>query len=85
MHILNEQNDLFPGINIQEVPVRNYPKGTMASHILGYTAKIDENEYKNEKENGYSLTDYYGKAGIERIAEKYLKGTDRNKANRHGS
>lgn len=76
---------MFPGISITEIPVRSYTKGNLASHILGYTSKIDENEYKSEKENGYTLTDYYGKAGIERIAEKYLKGTDRNKTNRYGS
>lgn len=79
VHIFNEQNDSFPGINIVEVPVRSYPKGTLASHILGYTSKIAEDEYKTEKENGYKLNDYYGKSGIERIAEKYLKGTDGTK------
>ena len=76
VHILSEQNDMFPGISIQEVPVRAYPKGTLASHIIGYTTKISKSEYDIEKENGYTLTDYYGKSGIERIAEKYLKGKD---------
>lgn len=76
VHILSEQNDSFPGINIQEVPVRAYPKGALASHILGYTSKISKDEYDAEKDNGYTLTDYYGKSGIERTAEKYLKGTD---------
>lgn len=85
VHIFNEQNDAFPGINIVETPVRSYPKGTLASHILGYTSKISEDEYKTEKDNGYTLTDYYGKSGIERIAEKYLKGTDRSKTVRYGS
>lgn len=85
VHIFNEQNDLFPGINIVEIPVRAYPKGTLASHILGYTSKISKDEYDLEKNNGYTLNDYYGKSGIERIAEKYLKGTDRYKTNRYGS
>lgn len=76
VHILNEQSSLFPGINVVEIPVRSYPKGTLASHILGYTSKISKEEYDIEKENGYTLTDYYGKSGIERIAEKYLKGVD---------
>ncbi len=79
VHIFNEQNDSFPGINIMEVPVRSYPKGTLASHILGYTQNIGEQEYKAEKDNGYKLDDYYGKSGIERVAEKYLKGTDGTK------
>lgn len=77
MHIFNEQNELFPGINIVESAVRTYPKGTLASHILGYTSKISRDEYDKEKNNGYVLSDFYGKAGIERSAEKYLKGTDR--------
>lgn len=84
VHILNEQNDLFPGINIVEIPVRTYPKGTLASHILGYTSKISKDEYDLEKNNGYTLNDYYGKSGIERMTEKYLKGTDRSKTNRYG-
>lgn len=84
VHIISEQNDLFPGVNITEIPVRSYTKGNLASHILGYTSKISDTDYKNEKDNGYSLTDYYGQSGIERIAEKYLKGTDRSKTNRYG-
>lgn len=76
IHIFNEQNDSFPGINIVEIPVRTYPKGIIASHIVGYTSKITKEEYDSEKDNGYTLNDYYGQAGIERIAEKYLKGTD---------
>lgn len=76
LHILSEQSDSFPGINIVEAPVRKYEKGTLASHVLGYTSKISDQEYKQEKDNGYTLTDYYGKSGIERTAEKYLKGID---------
>lgn len=75
-HIFNEQKDNFPGINTVTQPVRSYSKGTLASHIVGYTQKISEEQYKNEKENGYEINDFYGQAGIEAVAEKYLKGTD---------
>lgn len=75
-NIFNEQKDSFPGINTITQPVRYYPKGTLASHILGYTSRITEDQYKVEKENGYTMNDFYGQAGIERIAEKYLRGTD---------
>lgn len=73
-----EQNDIFPGINTVEQPVRLYNKGSLASHILGYTSKIDKSELEAEikKGNTYTQNDYYGKAGIEKIAEKYLKGKD---------
>ncbi|MBO5479102.1 MAG: penicillin-binding protein 2 [Clostridia bacterium] len=75
-NIFNEQKDSFPGINTVTMPVRYYPKGTLASHIIGYTQKITKDQYKVEKDNGYTINDFYGQAGIEKIAEKYLKGTD---------
>lgn len=74
--IFYEQNDTFPGTNVVVQPVRTYTKGTLASHILGYASKITSDEYKVEKDNGYTINDYYGHEGIEKIAEKYLKGTD---------
>ena len=75
-NIFNEQKDTFPGINTVIEPIRYYPKGTLASHIVGYTQRIMENQYEVEKDNGYTQNDFYGQSGIERIAEKYLKGTD---------
>lgn len=77
--VFNEQNDQYPGINTVVDPVRSYPKGTLASHIVGYTGKISKPELDAEKENGYTQNDFYGKAGIEKIAEKYLRGKDGTK------
>ena len=45
----------------------------MASHILGYAAKISDDEYKNLKDD-YDQNDLIGKTGIESLFEKYLKG-----------
>lgn len=72
--IFNEKNDDFPGISIQTEALRNYPSGSLASHILGYVGKINEDELKNNE--GYSLNDRIGKIGIEYIFEPYLKGKD---------
>lgn len=75
-NIFNEQKDRFPGINTITQPIRSYPKGTLASHIVGYTQRIGDKQYEEEKNNGYTMNDFYGQSGIEAIAEKYLKGTD---------
>ena len=75
LHEFTEQNADFPGINIVESPIRNYPSGTLASHILGYVGKISSEEYAENKEN-YTQNDIIGRTGIEYIFEKYLKGTD---------
>lgn len=75
--VFNERNDDFPGLTIQTRAVRNYLSGSLASHILGYVGKIDENELKNNKD--YSLNDSIGKTGIEYIFEPYLKGKNGTK------
>ena len=70
----NEKNDEFSGIDIVVKATRKYPYGNFASHILGYIGKISDEEYTQNKENGYLVDDDYGKTGIEYVFEKYLKG-----------
>lgn len=72
--IFEEQKNSLPGIAIEKTPIRNYIYGNLASHILGYVSRINEEEYKNLE--GYSISDYIGKTGIEYSFEKYLKGQD---------
>ena len=72
----NEQSDLFPGVSVQTTATRYYPRGKIASHILGYVGKISESELRNVKDKGYTLNDEYGKAGIESVFEEYLKGNN---------
>lgn len=69
----SENSSEFPGINIYVEPVRKYNEGTLASHILGYAAKINDKEYENNKEE-YDPNDIIGKTGIEALFEKYLRG-----------
>ena len=59
-----ENGDEFPGINIYVQPVRKYKEGTLASHILGYAAKISDTEYKEKKEE-YDQNDIIGKKSKE--------------------
>lgn len=69
-----EQNLSFAGIAIEYEPIRNYKYGSLASHILGYIGKINEEELEQNEE--YRLNDYIGKTGLEYVLEKYLKGKD---------
>lgn len=41
-----EMNNNFPGIDIDYKPIRKYYYSNLASHILGYVGKIDNEEYK---------------------------------------
>lgn len=55
--------------------LRQYLDGNSMSHILGYQGKINQEEYKQLKEQGYYLNDYLGKTGLELSYEKSLRGS----------
>lgn len=73
---LKEQRDKFPYISVYAEPVREYVGGTLAAHILGRTGIINADEYATLQKEGYGMNDYLGKQGVEKVFEKYLRGTD---------
>lgn len=66
------------GISVETEPIRYYPNGELAAHILGYVGKISgENEIqKYIEEKGYANDEIIGKTGIEESSEESLKGKD---------
>ena len=69
-----ENEHILPGISIQEDPIRFYPNGSLASHVLGYISQIDE--YELNKRPDRKLGDLVGKYGIEKIYDDILRGID---------
>lgn len=68
------------GFIVRRNTKRGYPQN-IAAHILGYIRKISKKQYEEQrldKESNYSINDYIGISGIEKIYEKELKG-DRGK------
>lgn len=75
-------NDL-PGVFLSNKIRREYlfpvlddktgEKALSFSHLLGYTGKVSEAEFKNLSDD-YSVIDYIGKSGLEYFWEKDLKG-----------
>lgn len=56
--------------------VRSYPQGEISAHILGYVGEINSEELKQPELRDYKAGDKIGRAGIEQIYERYLKGLD---------
>lgn len=64
-------NDL-PGIDVEVSARREYLDSLYFSHLLGYTGKLNKQEY--EKNKGYLLNDTIGKTGLESVYENELRG-----------
>ncbi len=67
----------LPGIVIDEGLSRYYPFGEMMMHILGYVSSVSENDVKDDpllEVPGFKI----GKAGIEKLFEKRLRGRGGN-------
>ena len=75
--MFEEQSLQFPGVSIETTSVRNYLRGSLASHTIGYIGGINEEELKNNE--GYLMNDYIGKTGIEYVFESYLRGKNGKK------
>ena len=85
---LEERRLDLPGVIYETQPVREYPRQSVAAHILGYVGVIRENQYQELKREGYRFTDIIGQSGLEATYEKYLRGQDgtlRVETNRFGN
>lgn len=72
---IKEDKTTYTGADVQVVAYREYVDSTIAPHILGTVRKINAEEYKENKDKGYSITDQIGESGIEQAMESELKGT----------
>ena len=68
----------FPGVELRARPVRQYPQGEVAAHVLGYIGRIDRRDARALEEGAdganYRGTDHIGKEGLEKSYERQLHG-----------
>ena len=69
-----ERESSLLGAQVDVDLVRYYPHGTFASHVLGYTQPITQEEFKILSEKGYEILDRIGRTGVEAAYEKVLRG-----------
>ncbi|MEO8889519.1 MAG: penicillin-binding transpeptidase domain-containing protein [Jatrophihabitantaceae bacterium] len=71
---VGEHREDFPGVAIQTVTMPEYPYGSLASHVLGYTGQITEADKQADKTLNDS--DSIGRSGLEAEYDSILRGTD---------
>jgi penicillin-binding protein 2 len=67
-----ERMSELPGIIVLEEPMRVYPHGTLAAHVLGHVGAVTDEELESRPD--LQLFDWTGKMGIERVYDRYLQG-----------
>jgi len=64
-----------PGLQVEASTVREYHT-SFGAHILVYLGGMDDSEWAQFKDQGYSMDAYVGQSGFEEAFEKYLHGID---------
>ena len=62
----------LPGVGIRVEPLRRYPHGVLAAHVLGHVGEISAKEYNQRRDLGYEADDQVGKAAIEERYDRVL-------------
>lgn len=71
--VLEGKINELKGCSIYQNTTRSYTMGPVFSQVLGYTGRINKEEYASSE--GYSINGYIGKTGLEKFYESYLRGT----------
>ena len=73
---VSERTQEFGGVQVNDDWVRYYPEGNLASHVLGYTGAVTEDELKLDafKDLKDERDAVVGKSGVEVAYEEVLRG-----------
>ena len=77
VYYLQEHASEFPGVQIQQTYLRDYPYQSLAAQVLGYVGEISPAELKRKQAANadYRGGDKIGKSGVEAAYDGYLRGT----------
>ncbi|MBA3764134.1 MAG: hypothetical protein H0X05_01330 [Actinobacteria bacterium] len=71
---IRERQEEFPGVQVRNTSVREYPMQRTASHIVGWVGQVQEEQLEQAREGEYGPNDMAGIAGLEVQYEKWLRG-----------
>ncbi len=71
---VQERRELFPAVVSETLPVREYPHGTLAAHLIGYIGEISQQELLRPEFADYRAGDLVGRSGLEQSYEADLRG-----------
>ena len=73
--LISEDGLTLPGVEVTVEPRRDYLSRTLLTQIVGYTGALSAEGYTELRDAGYLPDDRIGKAGVELVYERDLRGT----------
>ena len=70
-----ERPGVFPGLDLEIQPLRVYPHGSLAAHVLGSLTRDDSSQEEEDAFYHYRLPDWKGQTGMEGVFDGQLRGT----------
>lgn len=75
-YIHENRSTRYPGVYLETIPLRDYPHGSLAAHLVGYTGQISAEQLEDADWEGYRSGDIIGWSGVESVYESDLRGID---------
>jgi penicillin-binding protein 2 len=72
--VFQERLPDLPGVQLESTPTRTYTDPQYFAHVLGYTNRLNAEEYAQLRSLGYLPDESAGKAGVEAGLESVLRG-----------
>jgi penicillin-binding protein 2 len=76
LNYLEERSERFPGIDVREVYLRKYPRGTLAAQMLGTVGEVSPRQLRQRRFRGVGPGTIVGQEGLEWQYDRYLRGDD---------
>lgn len=73
---IEERTARLEGVTVEVTPVRRYPMGQLACHLMGYLGEVQPRDLEENPDGPYRVGHLIGRTGIEREYESDLRGTD---------
>jgi penicillin-binding protein 2 len=71
---LQENQEAFPGVDVDRVFLRRYPYKEIGAHLFGTIGEVTKSQLKQGRYAGVTLGDRVGQSGIEYTYDRYLRG-----------
>ncbi len=75
-YYLQERQDVFPGVSVEQVWLRKYPYKGLAAQLFGTVGPISPTELKEPHFRGAPRNAIVGQSGLEYYYDQYLRGHD---------